>query len=526
MIEEATASVRGTVAGRTQPPGVGRFVLGRRASLLVSAGVVGHTLWTSAAPALTYGLYAEEWHLSHTMTAGIFAIYPIGVVVMLVGFGSISDQIGRRATMLAGLFASLIGALLFAVAPDVWWVFAGRALMGIGVGLAASPSTAAILEFSSLGSAKHAASVTMGAQAGGFAAALLLGGALTEYAPWPTRLCFWVLALFLIVLVIGTWHLPRRKTGGAGGDWRSRMPSVPKPIRWAFAVSSTAMVAAYTFGVLVLSLGGQVEHDLIGSPNAFLNSAVLSLFPIVMAAIGIIARTLSPRTALIAGALVSCLGMVLLMLAVNFRDLVVYLLATAAAGGAYSLLFVGGLQVISMAVTERNRGGVLSALYLLGYLSMGALALVLGAIATTRGLDFAVDLGAVAIILMNAATLVLAMITPSQMLGPPVVGEFDAIGKKVEEDTDPQRQEPNLPKIDSMQFVDVARIERLEDRDETIGGNIILDYERGQPNEADIIEGERPQRIAIAGLDISGWRDRSLHASLGQKATSSPLGHS
>jgi hypothetical protein len=233
--------------------------------------------------------------------------------------------------------------------------------------------------------------------------------------------------------------------------------------------------------------------------------------------VALIARTLSPRMAPMVGALVSCLGMVLLMVAVNFRDLVIYLLATAAAGGAYSLLFVGGLQVISMAAPECNRGGVLSALYLLGYLSMGALALVLGAIATTRGLGFAVDLGAAAIIMMNVATLVLAMITPSQVLGPPVVGEFDAIGKKVEEDTDPQGQEPTLPKIDSMQFVDVARIERLEDRDETIGGNIILDYERGQPNEADIIEGQRPQRIAIAGLDISGGRYRSLHALLGQR---------
>jgi hypothetical protein len=252
----------------------------------------------------------------------------------------------------------------------------------------------------------------MGAQAIGFAAALLLGGALTEYAPWPTRLCFWVLAVFLIVLLMGTWLLPRHTPGGAGGDWRSRMPSVPKPARRAFAVSSTAMVAAYTFGVLVLSLGGQVERDLIGSPNAFLNSAVLALFPIVMGAIGIIARTLSPRVALIVGALVSCSSMVLLMLAVNLRDLVIYLLATATAGGAYSLLFVGGLQVISAAAPERNRGGILAALYLLSYLSMGALALVLGAIATTRGLGFAVDLGAAAIILMNFATLVLAMTMP------------------------------------------------------------------------------------------------------------------
>jgi MFS family permease len=130
------------------PSAGGRFVFGRQASLLVSAGVVSHTLWTSAAPALTYRLYAQEWHLTHTMTAGIFAIYPICVVVTLVGFGGISDRIGRRATMLMGLFASLVGALSFAVAPDVGWLFAGRALMGIGVGLSVSPSTAAILEFS------------------------------------------------------------------------------------------------------------------------------------------------------------------------------------------------------------------------------------------------------------------------------------------------------------------------------------------------------------------------------------------
>jgi MFS family permease len=390
----------------------GRFVLGRRASLLVSAGVVSHTLWTSAAPALTYGLYAREWHLSHTVTAGIFAIYPIGVVVTLVGFGGISDQIGRRATMLAGLFASLAGALLFAVAPDVWWIFAARALMGIGVGLAAGPSTAAILEFSRPERARSAASVTMGAQAVGFAAALLLGGALTEYGPWPTRLCFWVLALFLITLLIGTRLLPRRTPGGVGGDWRSRMPSVPRQVRRAFAVSSTAMLAAYAFGVLVLSLGGQVEHDLIGSPNAFLNSVVLSLFPFVMGATGIVARSLSSRAALIVGALISCSGMVLLILAVSLRDLVIYLLATAAAGAAYSLLFVGGLQVINTAAPESNRGGMLSALYLLGYLSMGALALVLGAIATTKGLGFAVALGAAAIVLMNFATILLVMTTP------------------------------------------------------------------------------------------------------------------
>jgi predicted MFS family arabinose efflux permease len=411
IVREELASARDASADRAMPSAGGRFVFGRQASLLVSAGVVSHTLWTSAAPALTYRLYAQEWHLTHTMTAGIFAIYPICVVVTLVGFGGISDRIGRRATMLMGLFASLVGALSFAVAPDVGWLFAGRALMGIGVGLSVSPSTAAILEFSRPERAKSAASVTMTAQAAGFVAALLAGGALTEYAPWPTHLCFWVLAVFLLILAAATWFLPHHTVDFAGGGRPSRMPSVPKDVRRVFAVASTAMMAAYTFGVLVLSLGGQVEHDLIGSPNAFVNGAVLSLFPIALATVGMIAWPLSPRAALTAGALISGLGMVLLVLAVNLRDLLIYLLSTAAAGGAYSLLFVGGLQMINAAAPPHHRGGILSALYLLGYLSMGALALLLGAIATTRGLGLAVGLGAAAIILMNVATLALVPTT-------------------------------------------------------------------------------------------------------------------
>src|ERR1700716_283275 len=68
------------------------YELGQRTSFWVAAGVVAHTLWTSAAPAMTYPLFAEEWHLTHTVTTGVFAIYPIVVAAVLVGFGDVSDM--------------------------------------------------------------------------------------------------------------------------------------------------------------------------------------------------------------------------------------------------------------------------------------------------------------------------------------------------------------------------------------------------------------------------------------------------
>jgi predicted MFS family arabinose efflux permease len=412
---DARTTVMAKVAHATETRHTGirsiraRVVLGQRASLLVSAGVVAHTLWTSAAPAMAYRLYAEEWHLSHTVTTGIFAIYPAVVVVVLIGFGDISDHIGRRATMLVGLSASLAGSLLFAIAPSVLWLFAARALMGVGVGLTTGPSTAAVVEFGTGGPSKRAALITTVAQAAGFAAALLVGGALIQYAPWPTRLSFWVLAALLALLFAATWFLPRHTGGDAGGRWRPRMPSVPRYARKAFVLASVAMMTAYTHGVLVLSLGGQVAHDLVGSPNAFVNGAVLSLFAIVSGAVGILAKSFRAPVAMVLGALASAMGMGLLALSVGLHDLTIFLLATSIAGAGYSLLFLSAIEVINTAAPTHQRGRILSALYLLAYLSMGTVALVLGVVATARNLRLAVELGAGVIAVLSLATLVLAI---------------------------------------------------------------------------------------------------------------------
>jgi MFS family permease len=381
------------------------MALGRRASFWVSAGVVTHIFWTSAAPAMTYRLYAEQWHLTPTVTTGIFAVYPIVVVAVLVAFGDLSDHIGRRSVMLLGLGASLIGTFLFAVAPDVLWLFAGRVLTGIGVGLTAGTATAAMVDFSAEGQSKRAASGTTTAQAFGFSGALLVGGALTQYAPWPTHLSFWVLFALITLLFAATWFLPRRPGGSTFRRWQPKSPSIPPGLRSAFALAASAVTTAYTHGVLILSLGGQVGHDLVGSSNALVNGAALSLFAITSGVVGMAARRLRPQPAMLWGALASVASMGLLGLAVARHELAIFLAATAIAGVGYSLLVVGGLALIGGAVPERQRGGVLSALYLFAYLSLGTVALGLGVVATERGLGQAVDLGAAAITLLSLGTI-------------------------------------------------------------------------------------------------------------------------
>ncbi len=120
--------------------------------------------------------------------------------------------------------------------------------------------------------------------------------------------------------------------------------------------------------------------------------------------VGIIAKPVPSRVAIAAGAAASAASMALFAVSVHRHELSLFLAATATAGVGYSLLFLGGLEMINAAAPAQRRGGVLSALYLLAYLSLGVVALVLGAVATRFGLMLAIDLGAGAIFLLSAIT--------------------------------------------------------------------------------------------------------------------------
>ncbi|KJC56972.1 hypothetical protein UP10_31485 [Bradyrhizobium sp. LTSPM299] len=174
-----------------------------------------------------------------------------------------------------------------------------------------------------------------------------------------------MLSAVLAALFATAWFLPRHIGSEALGRWSPKTPFIPNHLRNVFAVAAAAVTTAYTHGVLILSLGSQVARDLVGSPNALVNGAALSLFAIASAVVGIGARRLQPRAAMTGGAAASALGMVLLAAAVAHHHLPVFLAATAISGAGYSLLFFGGLQTINSVAPAEHRGGVLSAIYLL-----------------------------------------------------------------------------------------------------------------------------------------------------------------
>lgn len=382
--------------------------LPRRASFWVATAVVAHTLWTSAAPSMTYRLYASEWSLTHTMTTTMFAVFPIVVVSVLICCGDISDYIGRRTTMLVGLAYSLLGTLCFAIAPTVLWIFVGRAFIGVGVGLSASPATAAMWEFSAAGQSGRASSLATLAQALGLALATVIGGALIQYAPYPTRLNYWVLLIVLAIVFGATWFLPRQLPSEVPRRWRPKVPSIPRGLGKIFAASAIATISGYAIGGLLMAVGAQIAHDLIDSDNALVNGVAIALFAVAAGVVAIPGKRLTPSAAITVGGVSSTIGMTLLALSTTRHALPIFVAAAMAGGIGFSLMYLGGLSLINANAPADHRGGVLSALYFAAFAMQALIVSLLGVAATAWGLEVAVDLGAIAIALLSVSAISLA----------------------------------------------------------------------------------------------------------------------
>jgi DHA1 family tetracycline resistance protein-like MFS transporter len=119
--------------------------------------------------------------------------------------GALSDRFGRRPVLLLSMTGLGLDYIVMALAPDLWWLFIGRALSGA---TAASFGTAnAYIADVTPVEKRPAAFGLMGAAFGiGFIAGPLLGGFVGSYDP---RYPFWVAAgLCLLNALYGYFILP------------------------------------------------------------------------------------------------------------------------------------------------------------------------------------------------------------------------------------------------------------------------------------------------------------------------------
>jgi EmrB/QacA subfamily drug resistance transporter len=144
--------------------------------------------------------------------------YTLTLAGLLLISGSLGDRIGRRKIFLVGTIWFALASAGCALAPTAGVLIAMRALQGVG-GALLTPGSLAILQAVF---AREDRSAAVGAWSGfgGIAVAIgpVLGGALTQIAPWGWRLAFLLnLPLAAGVIWVVRRHVPESRDETAAG---------------------------------------------------------------------------------------------------------------------------------------------------------------------------------------------------------------------------------------------------------------------------------------------------------------------
>lgn len=83
-----------------------------------------------------------------------------GGVCALLFLGRLSDVIGRKQVLVPAIILMAISALMFMFAQGVAWLFVGRILMGLGIGLTTSTAAAVLVDLHPAGDERRAFSGT------------------------------------------------------------------------------------------------------------------------------------------------------------------------------------------------------------------------------------------------------------------------------------------------------------------------------------------------------------------------------
>ena len=101
--------------------------------LVSSLGQVTSDLYLPSLPSMAKGLDVNTNWIQFTI-----AIYMTGFSLSQLIYGPWSDAIGRRFPLLIGLSINFVGGLICWFSPNIYLLFLGRFIQGLGVGAANS----------------------------------------------------------------------------------------------------------------------------------------------------------------------------------------------------------------------------------------------------------------------------------------------------------------------------------------------------------------------------------------------------
>jgi MFS family permease len=360
-------------------------------------------LAASSAPTPLYGIYQQAWRFSDLTTTAVFGVYAVVLLAALLVAGRLSDHVGRRPVLLAGVFGQIAALVVFVGADGVGWLYAGRVIQGFATGLSIGAIGAGMLDLHpGKGAVANATAPGLGAGLG-----VLMSALAVQWLPSPTHLIY--LALIVLLAIQGVWvaSLPETSSRRPGAI-RSLVPQVGLPLatRRAFTAAAPVLFAVWALAGFYGSLSPSLIDHLARSSSVALAGLGLGILSLIGAATTYALRATDARVVMLIGttALATGVGAVLVATAVGSASFL--LAASALAGIGFGAGFQGGIRLVAPLAAPTERAGVLSVLFIVSYLGLGVPA-VLAGLAIVRGvglLDTTYVYGIAVILLATIAT--------------------------------------------------------------------------------------------------------------------------
>jgi MFS family permease len=253
------------------------------------AGVYGFRMLGLFLILPVFALYAEGLAGATPLLTGLaIGIYGLTQAMLQIPFGLLSDRIGRKPVIFAGLALFALGSVIAAVADDIWMIIIGRAIQGSGAVAAAVMALAADLtREESRTKAMATIGLTIGAS---FMLAMLAGPVLDEFI--GVSGIFWFTAVIglagigLVALVVPTPMVSQVHNDAEPiPAMFKRVLSNLDLLRLDFSIFSLHLILTSSFLAIPLVLRDlglePLQHSVVYLPVMLLSLAIMVPFIII-----------------------------------------------------------------------------------------------------------------------------------------------------------------------------------------------------------------------------------------------------
>lgn len=349
-------------------------------------------------------LYQQRQGFGDTVVTLFLGCYVATLVPSMLGFGQLSDRVGRRPVLLGAILTLAAAQVLLITEPPLPGLLGARAVQGLATGAFFGTCTAFLVDAAPPARRGFAAtlgsiSIRLGLGAGpGFA------GLLAQYAPHPLQTPFGLHLVALLVALVTVVRLPETIDATLPRrplSLRLGVPQAERAVFWRLLVPSGMLFSL--FDAAALSLVPVFVVRTLGVHNYAMGGAAGFLVLVSGAVSQIALPRIDPRRAITRGLAVAAGASLGIAAGAPLGSAPLVLTAVAVTGAACGLVFKGGVDLITLIAPVADRGKLISSYYVACYLGGFSVPLiVLGILSDMLGLTWAL-LGLSAVATLGAA---------------------------------------------------------------------------------------------------------------------------